>query len=190
MSLDRSPVLRPATLLPAPAGLSRAFAIPATRVLQRLPDALLRAMARGATVNADGLAPGALFRDRGSSGCVVGITLRELAPEAFHFGRLEFWLWHRWRRALEPDVARQFPPLQQLQRLFDQSVGELNDLGRHEQPAKTVGLWLAACAQAELRARGNGGPSNHRLVNRSIRRNRRGSHASRGRVVAHYNSGT
>src|SRR6202035_1317073 len=174
--IDRPPALRPMAILPAPAGVSRSLAAPATRALQHLPDALLRAMARGVTVNADDLVPGALFRDRDSRGCAVGITLRELAPDAFQFGRLEFWLWHRWRRGVEPDVARRFPQLQQLQRLFDQAVSELNKLGRHEQPAKTVGLWLAACAQAELRARGVGGTSSRRLANRSTRRNQRGNH--------------
>src|SRR2546423_8836249 len=109
MGIDRPSALRPTALLPAPAGVSGALARPAARALQRLPDALLRAMARGVTVNADELVPGALFRDRDSSGCAVGITLRELAPDAFRFGRVEFWLWHRWRRGVEPDVARRFP---------------------------------------------------------------------------------
>jgi hypothetical protein len=184
MGIERLPALRPAAPLPAPAGASRALAVPATRALQRLPDGVLRAMARGLTVNADGLVPGALFRGRHSGGCAVGVTLRELAPEAFQFGRLEFWLWHRWRRGVEPDVARRFPHLQQLQRLFDEAVEELHGLGRHEQPAKTVGLWLAACAQAELRARGVGEVSKRRLVNRLSRRNRRGGHPSRGNQAA------
>jgi hypothetical protein len=152
--------------------------VPATRALQRLPDALLRAMARGVTVNADELVPGALFRDRDSSGCAVGVTLRELAPDAFQFGRLEFWLWHRWRLGIDAEVARRFPQLRDLQRVFDQAVGELHELGRHEQPAKTVGFWLAACAQAELRGRAGDRTSNRRLANRSSRRNRRGSHPS------------
>lgn len=191
MNIDRPLALRPAVLLTAPAGLSRALAIPSTRVLQRLPDPLLRAMARGVTVNADDLVPGALFRGRDSSGCAVGITLRELAPDAFDFGRLEFWLWRRWRRGVEPDVARRFPQLWQLQRLFDQAVDELSELGRHEQPAKTVGFWLAACAQAELRARGVDGAASRRLTNRSTRRNRRGSHPSRrNRAAEHHQAGT
>jgi hypothetical protein len=156
-----------------------------------MPDALLRAMARGVTLNADGLVAGALFRDRDSSGCAVGITLRELAPDAFHFGRLQFWLWHRWRRGVEPDVARRFPQLRQLQPLFDQAVGELNQLGRHEQPAKTVGFWLAACAQAELRGRSTPAASRRRLANQSIRRNRRGSHPPRqGHAAEHLRAGT
>jgi hypothetical protein len=155
------------------------------RALQHLPDALLAAMARGLTGNVDDLVPGALFRDRDSSGCAVGITLRELAPDAFQFGRLEFWLWHRWRREVEPDVARRFPHLQQLQRLFDQAVGELDELGRHNRPAKTVGLWLAACAQAELQARGGRAPG-RRLAKRSTRRSRRGNHPSRRDRVAEH----
>ena len=179
MSIDHHPALRPAVLLAPPVGLSRALAVPTTRALQYLPDELLRAMARGVTVNADDLVPGALFRDRGSRGCAVGITLRELAPDAFQFGRLEFWLWHRWHRGIDPDVACKFPHLRGLQRLFDQAVDELNELGRHGQPAKTVGLWLAACAQAELRGRDSNGASSRRLANRSIRRNRRGTHPSR-----------
>ena len=184
---DPLAAVRPTALLPAPAGVNRALAVPVARVLERLPDALLRAMARGLTVSAHDLVPGALFRDRSSSGCAVGITLRELAPDAFQFGRLEFWLWHRWRRGVEPDVARRFPQLQQLQRLFDHAVGELTELGRHQQPAKTVGLWLAACAQAELRARGGGVAKSRRLASRWTRRNRRGSHASRGNPAAeHY----
>lgn len=179
MSLDRPPAPRPEAILRPPAGLSRALSVPATRVLQHMPDALLQAMARGVTLNADGLVAGALFRDRDSSGCAVGITLRELAPDAFHFGRLEFWLWHRWRRGVAPDVARRFPQLRQLQPLFDQAVAELNQLGRHEQPAKTVGLWLAACAQAELQGRSASTAPTRRLAKQSIRRSRRGSHPSR-----------
>lgn len=186
MSIDRSRAVRPAVLLSAPVGLSRALAIPATRAVQRLPDALLGAMARGLTVNADALAPGVLFRDRESSGCAVGITLRELAPDAFNFGRLEFWLWRRWRRGVEPDVARRFPQLRQLQRLFDEAVDELNELGRHEQPAKTVGLWLAACARAELRARGDGGTSSRWRAHQSTPRNRRESHPPRRHRAAEY----
>ena len=178
LSIDRTQAPRPEVLLPAPAGLSRALAVPTTRVLQQLPDALLQAMARGVTVNANGLAPGTLFRDRDSGGCAVGVTLRELAPDAFDFGRLEFWLWHRWRRGIEPDLARRFPQLRDLQRLFDQAVGELKELGRHGQPAKTVGFWLAACAQAELRGRGRGRASTRRVAKRSFRRPR-GSHSSR-----------
>jgi len=186
LRIDRPPAVRPAVLLPPPAGMSRALAVPATRALQRLPDGVLRAMARGLTVNADNLIPGALFRDRHSSGCAVGITLRELAPDAFQFGRLEFWLWHRWHRGVEPDVARRFPQLQQLQRLFDEAADELKTLGRHEQPAKTVGFWLAACAQAELGARGVGAASRRRLVSRPARRNRRASHPSRANRSAEH----
>ena len=141
-------------------------------------------------MQADGLAPGALFRDRQSSGCAVGVTLRELAPDAFQFGRLEFWLWRRWRLGVEPDVARTFPQLRELQRLFDEAVGELTQLGRHEQPAKTVGLWLAASARAELRARDDGGTSGRRLAIHATRRNRRVSHPPRrSRVTAHHQAG-
>jgi hypothetical protein len=121
--------------------------------VQRLPDQLLLAMARGLRANADDLAPGALFRRREAGGCAVGVTLRALAPDAFQFGRVEFWLWHRWRKGVESDLARRFPQLEQLQRLFDDAVTEIAKASPDEQPAKTVGLWIAARAEAELRAR-------------------------------------
>lgn len=179
LDVDRPPDVRPTALVPAPAGVSRALAVPVTRALERLPDAVLGAMARGLTANVDDLAPGALFRDRHSSGCAVGVTLRELAPNAFQFGRLEFWLWHRWRRGIEPDVARRLPQLEQLQRLFDQAVDDLDQLGRHEQPAKTVGFWFAACARAELQARSVREAPSGRLARRWPRRRSRVSHPPR-----------
>lgn len=153
LSIEARPAPSAALFPPAPAGVSTAIARAAVRSLQHLPDQLLAAMVRGLGAHADVLAPGALFRDRDTSGCAVGVTLRELAPDAFQFGRIEFWLWHRWRRGVEPDVARRFPHLQQLQRLFDTAVTQVQAAGRARQPAKTVGMWLAASAGAELRGR-------------------------------------
>src|SRR5690349_8316551 len=135
-----------------PPDMSEALASGARRALGHLPDELLRAMARGLQTHADELAPGVLFRNQSSGGCAVGITLRELAPEAFDFGWLRFWFWQRWRRGVERDVARRFPRLKHLQRHFDEAVAELKEAG-YPQPAKAVGLWLAASAEAELRSR-------------------------------------
>jgi hypothetical protein len=142
-----------ATLAPAPAGVSGELAVAAGHCLERLPVGLLRAMEAGLRANADELAPGALFRGRHSGGCAVGVMLRELAPDAFRFGRIEFWLWRRWRRGVELDVARRFPELHQLQRIFDDAVSQVEDGRDESQPARAVGLWLAAGAAGELRAR-------------------------------------
>jgi hypothetical protein len=153
LGFEVSSAISPTAVGSAPAGVSGALATSASRSLERLPEHLLRAMATGLYANADDLAPGALFRGRDSGGCAVGITLRQLAPDAFQFGRVEFWLWHRWRRGVEPDVARRFPQLQQLQLVFDKAVREVEQARLDEAPAKAVGLWLAASAEAELRAR-------------------------------------
>lgn len=154
MSIGIDATVRPSILVAPPPGVSGALASGAGRALQDLPDELLRAMVRGLREHADELAPGVLFRDQSSRGCAVGVTLRELAPEAFDFGWLRFWLWQRWRRGVERDVARRFPRLKHLQRHFDGAVTELQEAG-YPHPAKTVGLWLAASADAELRARGS-----------------------------------
>lgn len=138
---------------PAPDGVSRTLASATERAIHRLPDELLRAMVRGLRGHADDLAPGVLFRGKSSGGCAVGITLRELAPDAFDFGWAHFWLRQRWRRGIEPDVARSFPHLNHLQRHFDEAVSGVKQAGGDAQPAKAVGLWFAASAEAELDAR-------------------------------------
>jgi hypothetical protein len=138
---------------PAPAGVSQTLARATERAIRRLPDELLQAMARGLRTHADDLAPGVLFRGKSSGGCAVGITLRELSPDAFDFGWAQFWLRQRWRKGIEPDVARRFPHLGQLQRHFDRAVTEVRQTGGDPHAAKTVGLWFAASAEAELSAR-------------------------------------
>jgi hypothetical protein len=150
---ENANAVRSSVLVAPPLGVSRARANAVGWDLQHLPDELLRAMARGLRTHANDLAPGILFRGHSSGGCAVGITLRELAPEAFDFGWLRFWLWQRWRRGLERDVARRYPPLKHLQWHFDEAVAELKKAGSDPQPAKAVGLWLAATAEADLRAR-------------------------------------
>lgn len=144
---------RPSVLVAPPPGVSESVASGAGRALQHLPDQLVGAMVRGLRAHAGDLAPGVLFRDHDSRGCAVGVTLRELAPEAFRFGRLRFWLWQRWRRGVERDVARRYPRLKHLQWHYDAAVKQLNEAGS-PQPAEAVGLWLAASAEAELRSRG------------------------------------
>ncbi len=126
-------------------------------------------MVRGLRTHADDLVPGVLFRNHRAGGCAVGITLRELAPEAFDFGWLRFWLWQRWRRGVERDVARRFPRLQHLQWHFDGAVSELKEAG-YAQPAKAVGLWLAASADAELRSRRSADAETRSLATRTARR--------------------
>jgi hypothetical protein len=152
MSIGIDTTVRPSVLVAPPRGMSAALGGGAGRALQHLPDELLRAMVRGLRAHADDLAPGVLFRNHRSGGCAVGISLRELAPDAFDFGWLRFWLWQRWRRGVERDVARRFPRLKHLQWHFDEAVTELKEAG-YPQPAKAVGLWLAASAEAELRSR-------------------------------------
>jgi hypothetical protein len=145
--------------------------------MQHLPGELLRAMVRGLRMHADDLAPGVLFRGKSSGGCAIGITLRELAPDAFDFGWLQFWLRQRWRRGIEPDVARRFPRLNHLQRYFDEAVAEAAEAA-DPQPAKAVGLWFAACAEAELTARRRAlteeRPLSTRLARRTHHRTPRG----------------
>jgi hypothetical protein len=138
---------------PAPDGVSQALASATERAVHRLPDEFLQAMVRGLRTHADDLAPGVLFRGKSSGGCAVGITLRELAPDAFDFGWAQFWLRQRWRRGIETDVARRFPHINHLQRHFDQAVAEVKEAGGDSAPAKAVGLWFAASAEAELSAR-------------------------------------
>ena len=155
MSVGSANAVRPLVLVSPPAGVSAELASGVARALQHLPDELLRAMARGLVAHADDLAPGVLFRGSSSGGCAVGITLRELAPDAFEFGLLRFWFWQRWRRGVERDVARHYPRLKHLQWYFDEAVAEVEDAGCEPQSAKAVGLWFAASAQDELTARGN-----------------------------------
>ena len=145
--------VRPPALVVPPVGVSRTLGVAVGRTLQHLPDELLRAMSRGLRAHADDLAPGILFRGHSSGGCAVGITLRELAPNAFDFGWLRFWLWQRWRRGVERDVGRRYPRLKHLQWHFDEAVAELEKAGSDPQAAKAVGLWLAASAEAELGGR-------------------------------------
>jgi hypothetical protein len=170
MSASAQNSVRPSVLVAPPRGVSSAIASSTTRALQRLPDELLRAMVRGLRAQADDLAPGVLFRGHTSGGCAVGITLRELAPDAFAFGWLRFWLRQRWRRGIERDVARRFPHLNHLQRHFDEAVAELKEVGRDPQPAKAVGLWLAASAEAELKARRSAAFEKRSLLTRPARR--------------------
>jgi hypothetical protein len=168
---------------PAPDGVSQALASATERAIHRLPDELLQAMVRGLRTHADDLAPGVLFRGKSSGGCAVGITLRELAPDAFDFGWVQFWLRQRWRRGIEPDVARRFPHLNHLQRHFDHAVSEVKEAGSDSEPAKAVGLWFAASAEAELNARRSSAALKKSLPARRTRRAHglplRGSEVSR-----------
>jgi hypothetical protein len=163
-----------------PPGVSAGLAAATERCIHRLSDHLLRAMVTGLRESADDLTTGALFSGRDSGGCAVGVTLRELNPDAFRFGRIEFWLWHRWRRGVELDVARRFPQLQQLQRVFDDAVNEMEQAGHDEQPAKAVGLWLAAGAEGQLRVRELPARRGGRLANARTRWSRRHAHQALG----------
>jgi hypothetical protein len=176
MGIGSDTTIRPSVLVAPPLGVSGALASRAGRALQHLPEELLRAMARGLRAHADDLAPGVLFRSHSSGGCAVGITLRELAPEAFDFGWLRFWLWQRWRRGVERDVARRFPRLKHLQWHFDEAVTELKE-ARYPQPAKAVGLWLAASAEAELRSRRSAVAEARSLPTRTAHRTHRSANA-------------
>lgn len=153
-----------------PVGVSPELTGAVPRALQHLPDELLRAMVRGLRAHADDLAPGVLFRGSSSGGCAVGITLRELAPDAFKFGRLRFWMWHRWRPGIERDVAQRYPRLKHLQWYFDEAVAELETVGRERKPAESIGLWLAASAEAELEARRSATTHARAFVSRRTRR--------------------
>lgn len=172
MSISTDTTVRPSVSVAPPLGVSGPVASGAGRALRHLPDQLLWAMVRGLRAHADDLTPGVLFRNPGSGGCAVGITLRELAPESFDFGWLRFWLWQRWRRGVERDVARRFPRLNHLQWHFDAAVAELTAAG-YPEPAKAVGLWLAASADAELRSRHSPVPEARALPTRMGRRTRR-----------------
>jgi hypothetical protein len=174
-------------LVPAPPGVRPALASAVARALGHLPDELLRAMAGGLRAHADELAPGVLFRGHRSGGCAVGVTLRELAPESFEFGRLRFWLWQRWRRGVERDVARRFPRLKHLQWYFDEAVAELSASGCEAQAARIVGEWLADSASAELSARRRVSPgAGITLPARRARRGGRTSGTRRGAEVSRW----
>lgn len=138
-----------------PAGTAGQLGPVLGRAMRGLPDAILVALARGLREHRDELAPGRLFASPRSGGCAVGIALRELAPEAFDFGRLEYWLWYRRRRGIERDVAVSFPELLHLQRCFDKAVGETRDRLALDQrsAAREVGLWFAVAAERELSGR-------------------------------------
>ncbi len=165
--------VRSSVLVAPPRGVSSALAGDVGQALRHLPDEVLRAMARGLRTHAHDLAPGILFRGHSSGGCAVGITLRELAPDAFEFGRLRFWLWQRWRRGVERDVARRYPRLKHLQWHFDEAVAELKRFGSDPEPAKAVGLWLAAGAEAELGGRRGAAVDSKPIPTRPARRPRR-----------------
>ena len=184
MNVGTGSAVRPSVLVSPPRGVSAELASAARRALQHLPDELLQAMDRGLVAHADDLAPGVLFRGNSSSGCAVGITLRELAPDAFKFGWLHFWLWQRWRRGVERDVARRYPRLRHLQWYFDEAVAESNRDGSDPQPPKAVGLWLAACARAELEARRGTATETRSLPRHPARRgHHRADGASRTRGI-------
>jgi hypothetical protein len=125
------------------------------RAMHTLPEPMLVALARGLRKHRDELAPGRLFAAPRAGGCAVGIALRELAPQAFEFRSLPYWLWHRRRRGVERDVALRFPELTHLQSCFDDAVAETlvgTALGRRA-AAREVGLWFAGVAEAELSRR-------------------------------------
>jgi hypothetical protein len=138
----------------APAGVDARLVQAVPRAMRRLPDPILLAMSSGLRAHCDELVPRTLFRGRSGGGCAVGVTLRELVPEAFEFGRLRFWLWHRWRRGIERDVAARYPQLKHLQWHFDDAVrGAADELPDQRDAARAVGLWLAASAAGELALR-------------------------------------
>ena len=187
MSVEPENVIRPSVVVSPPPGVSAERASAVGRALRHLPDELLRAMVRGLRAHADELSPGALFRGSTSGGCAVGITLRELAPDAFVFGWLRFWLWQRWRRGVERDVATRYPRLKHLQRHFDGAVADVEEGGDDARPARAVGLWFAESAAAELETRRSEAPSPRLTGHAHQRRSRpdrgRGheAHASRPR---------
>ena len=187
MSVETANAIRPSLVVSPPPGVGAERAIAVGRALRHLPDELLRAMVRGLRAHADDLAPGALFRGSSSGGCAVGITLRELAPDAFEFGWLRFWLWQRWRRGVERDVAARYPRLKHLQREFDAAVEEVEHAGHEAQPATAVGLWFAESAAAELEARRSEAPSTrpaghaHEQLTRPDRGRGHEAHTSRTR---------
>lgn len=142
-----------AVAVPAATRLRLGFVL--ERSMRGLPAPIVVALARGLRAHRDELAPGRLFASPRGGGCAVGIALRELAPEAFEFGALSYWLWHRRQRGIEPDVALRFPELGHLQSCFDTAVVETRDrtgLAR-DAAAREVGLWFAGAAEDELRRR-------------------------------------
>jgi hypothetical protein len=160
----------PSPVVVPPVGVRPELARDVPGALRHLPAELLQAMVRGLRAHADDLAPGALFRGNSTGGCAVGVTLRELDPDAFRFGWLQFWLWHRWRKGVERDVAHRYPRLKHLQWYFDEAVAELEASGREPRPSRAVGLWFAASAEAELEARRGTLPRRRRPAARPARR--------------------
>ena len=121
------------------------------RVLRGLPADFVVALIEGLE-QADVITPGQLFAgDRG--GCAVGVTLRVIEPDFRGSGTLRRWRRKRSIQDLYRGVAKSIPHLHALEQVFDRSV----DLCWAQNPhlaqcevAKSVALWVAAEARAEL----------------------------------------
>ena len=121
------------------------------RVLRRLPDRFIAALAEGLE-QADVITPGQLFAGR-SGGCAVGVTLRVLYPK-YRGRRLLFG--RRLRRSvmlLRRGLAREVSHLHALEEVFDRSVLLLQEHFEHvppEQVAEATAHWIAGEARTEL----------------------------------------
>jgi hypothetical protein len=133
-----------------PADLARERGELVRKALRSLPLELLDALLRGTRRHADSLAPGSLFSRDGR--CAVGMMLIELEERPS---------WPSPRRRsptiheAAPALARQYPRLAHLEFIFDrtcQALAERLDRSPCE-VARSVGLWMAAEAQAEIDSR-------------------------------------
>jgi hypothetical protein len=119
--------------------------------LKRLPDHLLEAMVAAVESNLDRLTVGTLLTDDGD-GCVVGHTLRALAPRRYR-SRGSRWLDRPRLGKWEREIARYQPRLAHVELAFDSCVekaGACRPLVPERELASAVGIWISAEAQAEL----------------------------------------
>jgi len=118
------------------------------RTLRGLDGDQLGALIAGLEKHGHELRPGRLYLGS-DSGCVVGVMLRELHPEAY--GRW-FKVRHHWRhtvRTYGPKWARN-PRLWHLERLFDGTVERLTQLGLPLAAASSAaGAWFLTMARLE-----------------------------------------
>jgi hypothetical protein len=121
------------------------------RALESLSDEVLEAMVAGLESNFDRLTVGRLLTDDGG-GCVVGHTLRTLAPRRYR-SRGHRWLDTPRIRKWEREIARYQPRLAHVELAFDSCVKKATacrPLVPECELARAVGIWVSAEAQAEL----------------------------------------
>lgn len=130
------------------------------QVLSHLPDELLSALAHGLDRHAGGLVAGRLYDRYDGGGCAVGVMLRELSPEAFRQGRLQFMVRrHRQRTILrEPTGLHRslVTRLSHVEMCFDRTAVTLAEHAAAPDlaaAANVTGRWMAERCRQRLHER-------------------------------------